>query len=315
MSGRLSKKLGFDKAARFLFHKHLKWSIVIVCLIFILIIALGYWFKWDWTGLNAHVGPNVQQYQAGKTLWDWMSVLCIPAAIAFGSLWFTAQQSKTQDAENMDNQRERALQEYIDKISDLLLNHDLLESTLSIDSDLVIKGIEIKPDKEAKTVARAQTLTILSRLDGKRKGSVLKFLYESRLIEKDSPIVKLQGADLSGAILYDTKFWKTNIGNSNVSKLADFKRVDLSGANLSGADIRLTDICNANLSDAVLTFADLSVSYLHGTNLARANLKGAILINAILDNANFTRATITEEQLIQAYSLKGTIMPDGSSHS
>jgi len=77
MLGLLSKKLGFDKAAHFLVllvHKHLKWSMAALLLVFILITILGYWFKWEWTGLDAHVGPDVQQYQPGKTLWDWMSV-------------------------------------------------------------------------------------------------------------------------------------------------------------------------------------------------------------------------------------------------
>src|SRR5882762_1373179 len=117
-----------------------RWLIVVVCfLIFMLIIVLGYWLKWDWTGLNKHIGPNVQQYQPGKTLWDWLNllgVLAIPVAVGFGSLWFTAQQSKTQNAENEDNQRERVLQDYIDKMSDLLLKENLRQSVpkLSINS-------------------------------------------------------------------------------------------------------------------------------------------------------------------------------------
>ena len=172
MPKRSSKKLSLPRfrqriyrAIHFLVRKQFKRFIAVAFfLTFTLIIILGYWFKWDWTGLNAHIGPNVQQYQPGKTLWDWLNllaVLAIPLAVGFGTLWFTTQQSKTQDAENEDNQRERALQEYIDKMSDLLLKENLRHSIfkLSIDGNLVITGVETKPDEEVRTIARARTLT------------------------------------------------------------------------------------------------------------------------------------------------------------
>jgi hypothetical protein len=234
------------------------WLITICFLIFILVIVLGYWFKWDWTGLNEHIGPNVQQYQPRKTLWDWLNllgVLAIPVAVGFGSLWFTAQQSKTQEAANEDNQRERLLQDYIAKMSDLLLKENLQKSVpkLSIDNNLMITGIETKIDKEVQIIARARTLTVLSRLDGKRKKSLIQFLHESGLIEKNG--------------------------------------------------------CIINLSEADLIEADLSL-----TNLKGANLNKATLIEADLENTNLKDAIgITPEQLAQVKSLKGTIMPDGSS--
>jgi hypothetical protein len=61
------------------------------------------------------------------------------------------------------------------------------------------------------TVARARTLTVLTRLDSARKGSVVRFLHESGLIAKDRPILNVRGSDLSEA--------------------------NLSEANLSGADL------------------------------------------------------------------------------
>src|SRR4051794_34851501 len=86
--------------------------IVVVCLI-----VAGYKFNWVWTGFNEHIGPQVQQYQPAKTLWDWLSLLIVPGMIGFGTVWFTRQQGRVSDAENRDNQREVALQAYMDKIS------------------------------------------------------------------------------------------------------------------------------------------------------------------------------------------------------
>jgi hypothetical protein len=55
------------------------------------------------------------------------------------------------------------------------------------------------------TVARARTLTVLTRLDKVRKGSVVQFLSESGLITGNRPILDLRQADPGGADLSDAK--------------------------------------------------------------------------------------------------------------
>src|SRR5260370_9953393 len=140
--------------------------IVIVCVI--RFIFAVHWFGWGWTGF----GPETTEpKQHAKTLWDWLNllgVLAIPVAVALATTWFTTQQGKVSDAENKDNQREALLQEYIDKISELLLKEHLGE---------------LKPEyEEVRKIARIRTLTVLRRLDAERKGSALQFLYEAGLI-------------------------------------------------------------------------------------------------------------------------------------
>ena len=71
-------------------------------------------------------------------------------------------------------------------MSELLLHENLCKS---------------KPDDEVRKIARVRTLTVLTRLDGKRKGSVIQFLYESELIDKNKTIIDLLGADLNNAEL------------------------------------------------------------------------------------------------------------------
>ena len=80
-------------------------------------------------------------------------------------------------------------------ISELLLHENLRKSD---------------EDAEVRTIARVRTLTVLSGLDGRRKGSLVQFLNESGLInqrekyiEKDC-VIDLDGADLSKAKLSDT---------------------------------------------------------------------------------------------------------------
>jgi hypothetical protein len=163
--------------------------------------------RWGWTGFG------------NKTLWDWLQLLVVPAMLAIVGAGFTAalgyiqlqaEESRAQaqrDAEESRAQAQRdaeesraqdeALQAYIEGMGNLLLDEGLLSS---------------QEDDEMRTLARARTLTILGRVDGARKRTVVQFLYESQLVEKDQPIVRLNAADLRDANL---------IG------------ADLSGANLS----------------------------------------------------------------------------------
>ena len=89
------------------------------------------------------------------TLWDWLDLLIVPVTIAAattaGAAWFTRQ--REQDV---------ALQTYLDKMSELLVDKELHE----------------KAD-DTRVTARARTLTVLRQLDGRRKRNVLLFLREA----------------------------------------------------------------------------------------------------------------------------------------
>ncbi len=84
----------------------------------------GYLFHWNWTGLRQ------------KTLWDWLQLLIIPAVLALAGYVInltisrseqeaTKQRAKTEQGIAQDNQRETALQEYIDKMSELVFVNDI----------------------------------------------------------------------------------------------------------------------------------------------------------------------------------------------
>ena len=205
-----------------------------------------------------------------KTLWDWLqllSALAIPVVLAAAGLWFTAQQDQRQQAiedqrvkqaQNIETQRaeaerdlaeqraqDAALQAYFDQMSSLLLERDLRKS---------------EEGSEARTLARARTLTVLRRLGPDRKGSVVQFLQESALLERPNPIVRFDDADLSEA---------------------DLSRATLSNANLSYATLN-----NANLGSADLTGANLEGANLSGaTHVTQEQLaSGKSLLGATLPN-------------------------------
>ena len=169
-----------------------RWVVigVAICLIVVIVlIIIGY--RFDGTGFNAYIGPQLkpyQQYRPEKTFWDWMQLLIIPFVLAIIALLFNLAMSRNEqniteqryrndlmiteqryqnDRElAADKEREDLLQAYLDRMSDLLLNDHLRTS---------------HPSDEVRYIARARTLTVLSRLDGGCRSSLLLFLYESEL--------------------------------------------------------------------------------------------------------------------------------------
>src|SRR5947209_5492574 len=280
-----------------------------------LIVALlgGYLFSWDWTGFNGGESKititstskgttTAQELQPARTLWDWLellAVLAIPIVVGFGVAWFTSQQGKVSNAENKDNQREDALQAYIDKISELLLHEKLRGSA---------------DDDEVRKIARVRTLTVLRGLDAQRKASLLQFLHESGLIDKNNRIIDLSEAQLSEADLCSANLRDADLREANL-RGANLGGVNLLYANLRGADLREVNLQGADLSDARLPGVKLFGARLSKANLSRATLEGAVLEGADLNGADLLGASVTTEQLEKAKSLQGATMPDGSKHA
>jgi uncharacterized protein YjbI with pentapeptide repeats len=290
---------------------------------------------WGWTGFGE------------RKLWDWLQLLIVPLVLSLITLAFAWQQNVRQNQiEDRRAQAERileeqraqdtALQAYLDQMSQLILEKGLRNS---------------EQDSNVRTLARARTTTVLGRLDPNRKRSVVEFLYESSLIQKDHPIVSLRDANLKNANLQDIKL-NTDLRDEPVSleganlEGADLQRADLGFADLKGADLKGADLDLAFLNGADLGFADLERADLIGIRLTDADLYGARLIEANLRNAYLSSANlelaeltnanlsgadlystdlhgtnlygtlgVTKEQLEeQAETLEGATMPGGSTH-
>lgn len=288
-----------------------KWlrSLGVIGIVTTLVTLIIVGYKVQWTGFSA------------KTLWDWLGVLAIPAAVGGGTLWFTVKQAQVNNTGNTDNQREAALQEYIDKMSELLLVNNLRKS---------------EENEEVRNIARVRTLAVLRQLDPPRKTNVLQFLVEAGLVEKGRSVVNLRGArldfadldyvplfqidlnfailncarlnrtDLSGASLCGTYLVRSNLQEADLSnailkkasldyanlKHAKLSRVCLSEASLRGAKLRRVNLCGADLSGATLDWADLQGSDLKRANLARASLRGVTLRGADLNGADLSGADL-----------------------
>lgn len=281
--------------------------LAVILLMMIPLITSGY--GQSWTGFGKPLEPLIDDSYQSKTLWDWLDLLIVPSILAFFAALTKWWLDKAEEKRNVRDQefkdylarrdrefeknlverthtieadrvREAALQSYLDKMTTLLFKEDL-------------RGETANP--VAEDVARIRTLTILRRLDGARKGMLLRFLYEARLIMKRisdpdvgyiRPIVKLELADLRGA--------------------------DLRGADLSGAYLRETILSGAYMMHATLVATDLKRADLSKVHFEDAILLDADINEVDLSGADMRRASIKKNQLVRAKSLKGTILDDGT---
>jgi uncharacterized protein YjbI with pentapeptide repeats len=246
------------------------------------IILQGYRSSAAWTGFADFIKPSAD-FERGKTLWNWLELLIIPALIGVGLFLLNRSEKQTELDIATDRQREEALQAYLDRMSDLLL----AETPLSAENE------------KAKKVARARTLAVLRGLDGARRGLVVRFLHETGLIKAERIVVDLKGADLQGAELGEVDLVGDELSNTNL-KEADLHGASLVNAkfvtsNLEGANLRSVNLTNADLEDANLNRADMRRS-----RLAHANLRRAKLESANLRNADAIAAVLISAHLAQA---------------
>jgi hypothetical protein len=253
-----------------------------------------------------------------KTLWDWMELLIIPLVLAGGAFFLNrseraverqiaGKRAKLEREIATDRQQEAALQSYLDRMAELLLQEKL----------------RTNDNEEARDVARTLTLTVFRGLDSNRKGMVLRFLYEAELVCRGKPIVCLKGADLRGADLHGIDLSQANLYSANLFD-ADLSDSDLSGVifndatlfnvNLSGVDLRGAYLNEADLQSSNLVGANLSGAHLNGTNFCSSNLTDARLDNACLTGANLKGAKVPKELFASVKSLVGVKMPDGTIH-
>lgn len=193
----------------------------------------------------------------GQSLWSWMELLVIPAVLAIGGLLFNRSERKAkQDFEEQragvdqaiakDQQREAALQAFFDYLTEQVLPGKLRES---------------QSGSEQRGMARVRTLAVLRQLDGTRKGLLLQFLYQAKLINHDDPIIDLKGAD----------FDHLHIEGS------EFQNIDLSGVTLEDADLISMRFHNSSLRNINFSGTNIAFSYFSYCDLSYASFPKSLI--------------------------------------
>jgi uncharacterized protein YjbI with pentapeptide repeats len=237
-----------------------------------------------------------------------------------------ADKNRQQDLEIAQGTREEeALQHYLDRVSNLVIEKNLLA--------IAAKAAPTTEEKELLEVSaeiiRALTVSTLRRLsDGSRKASVVRFLIEADIIlglkvrlegadlqKADLSGTYLDGAILNSAILDDAKLEGASLNGAELKgaklKGAWLNDAKLSSAKLNGADLTQASLEDAILNNAKLINADLSHAHLGHAKLIGAELLGAFFIETDLSGANLSCATaLIKEKLEEAY-LCETKLPKG----
>jgi len=222
----------------------------------------------SWAGFQGYYDSK-GEYVRSKTFWDWMGLLVVPLSLALIAYLFSRQERKIDREIAAEQYQQRLLQDYLDRISKLLLDKELDESES--------KG-------RVTAVGQVLTLTVLRQSDALRRGEILRFLYEAKLIEKKKRIVDLHGVELSGAAFPGLNLEKVDLSGAIMDR-CDLRKAILREADLSGATLN-----HSKLDHAILQEAELSKATLNSTKLNHANLKSAILCEVKMNRCSLRRA-------------------------
>jgi uncharacterized protein YjbI with pentapeptide repeats len=281
--------------------------------------------RWPaWLGVGERrweKSPN-EEVQPPKTLWDFLQLLIVPAILVVIALAFNASQaSRERKREDRRIREDRALAEsaredaildaYFAKISGLMLDRGLKGAPGPFNA--FPKGRQDAAAERVRQVARTVTLETLRRLNGSRKGEVIRFLAESRLLigKRSDFLVRVSGLPLvrEGARAHVTDWSIPAID----LKGADLRGVDLRGADLVGTTSMEKDrhdyqlIQNADLRGARFDHANLvnivfgsfgkpqeqsGITDLSGASFNDATIENASFSYSDLRRASFTKATV-----------------------
>lgn len=254
------------------------------------LLAVAYARHWAWTGFTT------------KTLWDWLQLLVIPVALAVGAFALNQLQSSREHRRTIASSREAVLRTYLQQISNLMLDRNLLRS---------------QQRSEVRIVGRTLTLTALRQLDGERKGLIVRFLAEARLVTGTDPKISLRGADLHNVVLENAVLPRIRLDFSKLSH-ANFRRAHLAKASFAAADLRHADFIEADGTSAYFILdpspphvifhgANLTDARFHRASFLSADFRFARMIGAKLGGANLSQADFRAACLTRA-DFRGTVL-------
>jgi hypothetical protein len=241
--------------------------------------------------LNWFISPDTAQERQGLAL---VLAISLGGIAAIVGLYFTRQtliETRKVEArrarEAASRAREAALRACLEQLGRLLTHEKWSTKDRSTKEQEGDTDDTDDTDDTLRHLARAEVLSVLGTLDSPRKRILVRFLYESQLLNKYTPEVDLNGADLS----------RLNLTNASLSNVR-LGGADLHRANLKGGDLSYSDLGVISNGAPIRT---------DRTDLSRANLSGANLSGANLREAQY----LTQRQIQWTRGSHETTLPKG----
>jgi uncharacterized protein YjbI with pentapeptide repeats len=220
------------------------------------------------------------EFQRGRTLWDWMQLLVVPALLFVAGYWFNKKLKEREATVALNTERAAALQKYFDAVADLITKGSQSVPSNSSSSDQQPSSAKageksaVGQDRKAGTPEALNSNEVTFALQGLSLNNV--YLKDVDLRGADLRSVDLKDAFIDETTLIDKKWqlvWKI-VNNGFVRKRWDEE---------------------VNLSNA-----DLAYTCLNGAELGNFNLEGADLRGATFDGAHFEGAKIDKKTRIDS---------------
>jgi uncharacterized protein YjbI with pentapeptide repeats len=298
--------------------------------------------RWDWGWRERRWDKDNpdQEIRQPKTGWDIAQLLVIPLALVGIGLGFNflqasresaredqrAAQAQTLADQRIEEDRRLArearlddtLQTYLSQMNDLMLHRRLVRA---------LRGSTVK------NVARSLTLTTLRRLDGQRKGEVVRFLYEANLLRPPWRALDLTGADLrevdlANSELVNTSFAQTDLRGAHFDSAflldtdftgtllakASFRRSELSGVQFSSADLTGAKFDHARL---LPSYSDVGLrsTFLFASCLSRTSFVGARFVHVDLGESEGRVVNFSEARFLDRFferRFKRSVLAEGA---
>ena len=235
----------------------------------------------SWRGLQPYI-------VLPRTRWLFVGLIILALIAIGGKIWFSEQQQRQADTLRLQQQRQAVLTSAEKQRETRLLDDYIQQLSSMIPQDFQYGEIT----GSTKATASVLTQKTLLQLSPEYKVALLRYLYKRKLIDDDFLVISMQGAD--------------------------FHECNLAGLDLSDSDLTGANFSHADMHNVKLRFSTLVAVNFNSTNLAGADMTGADLHNADIRNANLAGADLlgdvgkSVEELLQARSLAGTRLPDGS---
>ena len=261
------------------------------------------------------IGPVWRWLFGSRSLWDWLTLLFIPMALAVVGLQISAIFNAQRSDGEIEKTRFEATERYLthlasDKVLPLspeLLSSQAQNTTTAGASKVDNEGkMRCGPSQPEGVTASSLTLALANSLTHLRTSSpgdkqvqkkiILEYLNNRKLIRNSGNVISLENADMSSGDFYSANLNDACLRNimfadsiPSPDSASDFRFANLSGSDLSGSNLGRANLRNAKLIGSKLT---------GWTSLYKADLRGADLTSAKLDQTTIMTGAIYNTQTI-----------------